>query len=78
MTENFQLVLELISYFGNFADHGGVNFSVCFGYLASLVRGQIPQKLDETKNVKFFLLFYQFEVETLAGRNFNFPELTNK
>ena len=81
--ENISVVLELKSLFGKFPDAclvGGVNYAACYGYLASLTRGEVPQNLDPPTKMKFWELFLRFKQEQpahLKFRNVVFPEFKN-
>lgn len=77
--ENISVVLELKSLFGKFPNAclvGGVNYSACYGYLASLTRGEVQQNLDPPTKMKFWELFLRFKQEQahLKFLNVVFPE----
>ena len=77
LNENFQLVLTLISLYGRFpnpSEVGGIEYSKIYSYVASLMRGQIPQNVGMATKKKLFQVFSRFRGEVIASQEiYNFP-----
>ena len=70
-------LLTLISLYGRFpnpSEVGGIEYSKIYSYVASLMRGQIPQNVGMATKKKLFQVFSRFRGEVIASQEiYNFP-----
>lgn len=77
MYENVPLCLQLYSLYGTLPESsqvGGVDYSAVYAYIASLMRGEIPKKLNSVTMAKFSQVFHLLKQRILEEPEVPLPE----